>query len=391
MKRNFSIIAFLFLAVFAGFNTVSATNSLSDGQGIDYYRSGFPAVAKPLLISSIATDSSKLAESCYYLGSLYFAENNVDSAAYYFVKGNAANPFNSLNTVGLNMIKMKSNLVEAEVNIANLLKLKQNKKNIDVYIAIANAYLSNGILDKAVMYQEKAKDIKSKYAPVYVLLGDIEVAKKNAGEACRNYEQAIYFDNKCKEAYIKYARAYKSVNSSLAIEKLNTLKAVEPGFMLADRELADTYFAINNYPKAAESYEAYLKTGNSSSLDLTKYAFILYLSKLYDKSLEVVSIGLQKEALNPVFNRLALYNNVELTEQNNTLKKSDLALKSNQAALNSADVFFSKSIGADFKSDDYRYYGRALRDAKMNNEAIVQFEKAFSMDSSKVENLSGLS
>lgn len=371
MKRNFSIIAFLFLAVFAGFNTVSATNSLSDGQGIDYYRSGFPAVAKPLLISSIATDSSKLAESCYYLGSLYFAENNVDSAAYYFVKGNAANPFNSLNTVGLNMIKMKSNLAEAEVNIANLLKLKQNKKNIDVYIAIANAYLANGILDKAVMYQEKAKDIKSKYAPVYVLLGDIEVAKKNAGEACRNYEQAIYFDNKCKEAYIKYARAYKSVNSSLAIEKLNALKAAEPTFLLADRELADTYFSINNFAKAAESYEVYLKSGNSSVIDLTKYAFILFLNGQFDKSLDVTKIGLTKEPLNPVFNRLLMYNNVDL--------------KRATEALSAADVFFNKSLKPEFTYLDYRYYGQALRDNKQIVAAIPQFEKALQMDSSKTD------
>ena len=371
MKRNFLFLAFLLSASMLSINTAFSAISPSNGQGIAYYRAGFPQVAKPLLISEIETDSATRPETCFTLGNIYFADNKPDSAGVTFMKGLAANPFNSLNKIGLTMLKIKSNPTEAETEFKDILKLKQNKKNVDIYLAIANAYLFNGVLDQAVVYQELAKNIKTKYAPVYVVLGDIELAKKNVGEACKNYEQALYFDDMCKEAYIKYARAYKNVNSPLAIEKLNRLKEKEPSFLLADRELANIYYDNNNYKKAAELYENYLKSGNSNVLDLTKYAFTLFLGQDYAKSLEVDSIGLIKSPRNAAFNRLALYNYVEL-------KQTDKAIAA-------ADRLFNKTDDPEFISSDYQYYGKALKANKQLDLAIAQYEKALSLDSTKTE------
>ena len=371
MKRNFLIFAFLFSASLFSLTSVDAATSLSDGQGIAYYRAGFPLVAKPLLITEIASDSSTRAETSFNLGNIYFCENQLDSARLCFEKGLASNPANSLNAIGLTMLKIKADPTAAELEFTNLLKLKQNKKNVDVCIAIANAYLFNDVIDKALIYQDKAKSLKPKYAPVYVVLGDIELAKKNVGEACRNYEQAIYFDDKCKEAFIKYARAYKNVNTPLAIEKLNTLKSKEPAFLLVDRELADIYYATNNFSKAAELYASYLKSGNSNVQDLTQYAFTLFLGGQFEKSLEVTKLGLVKAPRNPVFNRLAMYNNVDM-------KKTDDALVA-------ADVFFTKTDDPKYTYLDYRYFGQALRDKKQIDLAIPQFEKALQIDSTKTD------
>lgn len=374
MKRNFLFFAFLFALSTFFINSAYATQSPSEGQGIAYYRAGFPLVAKPLLISEIESTPTTMAETCFTLGNIYFTDNQLDSAAYYFDKGLTANPTNSLNSVGLTMLKIKTAPVVAEQEFKKLLQLKQNNKNVDIYLAIANAYLFNGSLDNAVIYQEKAKSIKTKYALVYVVLGDIEFAKKDIGEACKNYEQAIYFDDKCKEAYIKYARAYKSVKPDLAIEKLNILKSKAPDFLLADREMADVYYAkntISDYKKAAELYANYLTSGNSNVMDLTKYAFTLFLGGDFEKSLEVTKLGLEKAPRNPVFNRLALYNNVDMKKTND--------------ALFAADVFFNKTDNPKFTYLDYRYFGQALRDNKQIELAISQFEKALQIDSSKVD------
>lgn len=368
MNRNFLLLVFLLSVSLLG---VSAATSPSDGQGIAYYRAGFPTVAKPLLISEIETNATSRAETCFNLGNIYFTENKLDSAAFYFNKGLTADPLNSLNSIGLTMLKIKSDLAGAELDFKNMLKLKQNKKNVDIYIAIADAYLFNGVLDKAIFYQEKAKGIKNKYAPVYVVMGDIELAKKNIGEACKNYEQAIYFDDKCKEAYIKYARAYKNVNTPLAIEKLEVLKSKEPAFLLVDKELADIYYSINNFTKAAELYANYLKSGNSNVLDLTKYAFTLFLGGEFAKSLEVANLGLAKSPRNAAFNRLAMYNNVDL--------------KKPAQALAAADLFFNKTDNPEFTYLDYRYYGQALRDSNKIDLAIPQFEKALQIDSTKTD------
>lgn len=368
MNRNFLSLAFLFVISTL---SVSAVTMASAGQGIAYYRAGFPQVAKPLLISEISSDPATRAETCFNLGNIYFCDNQKDSAAYYFNKGLTADPLNSMNSIGLTMLKVKSDAKAAETEFANILKLKQNKKNVDLVIAVANAYLFNGVVDQAIVYQEKAKEIKTKYAPVYVLLGDIELAKKNVGEACKNYDQAIYFDDKCKEAYIKYARAYKNVNAPLAIEKLQALKAKEPSFLLADREMANIYYDTNDFKKAAQLYEVYLQSGNSNVMDLTKYAFTLFLGGDFAKSLEVSNLGLVKEPRNPVFNRLAMYNNVDM-------KKTD-------EALTAADIFFNKTDNPEFTYLDYRYFGQALRDKKQIDKAIPQFEKALSIDSTKTD------
>jgi tetratricopeptide (TPR) repeat protein len=374
MKRNF-----LFYSIFivASFVVNLSTVVAQGGQGISYYKAGFPLVAKPLLISELESNIQTQAEVCFYLGNIYFNENQADSAALYFNKGLTANPLYPLNTIGLAMLKIKSNPVQSDLDIVNCLKDKVNKKNVDLVIAAANAYLNNGLIDKAVTYQEKAKSIKPKYALVSVLLGDIELAKGNTGTACGNYEQAIYFDESCKEAYIKYARAYKNVNPNLAIEMLGKLKIKEPSFLLVDRELADIYYAIDDFPKAAERYESYMQSGNFSIDDLTQYAFILFYSHNYAKSLEVINKGIAKSPRNAAFNRLSMYNNTDLKQFNEALK--------------SANLLFNQSDKTKFLYLDYFYYGQALRETKQFDLAIPQFQKALTIDSSKVELLKDIS
>ena len=75
-------------------------------------------------------------------------------------------------------------------------------------------------------YFEKAKKADKKDPRISLLEGDIALAKKDVGTACQLYEQAIYFDPNCYEAYLKYARAYKSASPTMAIDKLNQLKQV---------------------------------------------------------------------------------------------------------------------------------------------------------------------
>jgi len=317
MKRNF---LFLILTLFiVNLSVLGAKES----QGISYYKAGFPQVAKPLLLNEYATDSLTRSETCFYLGNIYFGENKLDSAAVFFKRGANGKQVDGLNTIGLAMLKIKSDQKTAEAEIQSVLKLSSYKKNPDFYIAAANAYLVNGLIDDALIYQEKAKNIKSKYALTAVLAGDIELAKKNVGNACSNYELAILYDENCKEAYIKYARAYRNVNSTLAIEMLNRLKVKEPSFLLVDKELADIYYMNNEFDKAAQLYDSYLKSGNSNSQDLIKYAMTLFFNHDFTKSLQIANDGLSKSPRNPAFNRLAMYNNTDLKKYDDAIKSAD--------------------------------------------------------------------
>jgi len=368
MKRNF---LFLILTVFFVNLSVVEAKDAKDAQGIAYYKAGFPQVAKPLLLKEFDTDSLTRSETCFYLGNIYFGENKADSAAIFYKKGLTSKEVNVLNTIGLAMLKIKTDQKTADLEIQNVLNLKTSRKNPDYFIAAANAYLVNGLIDQAVIYQEKAKNIKPKYALLAVLSGDIELAKKNVGNACSNYELAILYDENCKEAYVKYARAYKNVNTALAIEKLNQLKLKEPSFLLVDKELADIYYMNNEFDKAAELYGSYMKSGNINSADLVKYAMTLFFNHEFAKSLEIANSGHAKAPRNPAFNRLAMYNNTDLKQYDDAIK--------------SADLLFNQSDKPDYNYLDYRYYGQALRETKKYDLAIVAYKKAIDMDSSKVE------
>lgn len=340
------------------------------GQGILFYKAGFPQVAKPLLINELQTEPKTKAQTCFYLGNIYFGENKPDSAGIYFKLGLTADPLYAHNAIGLVMLNMKKDTKATDAEIKKILKVKKNKKDVEVYLNLGYAYLYNGLDEKAKVYQKKAKDLKTKNAGIYVLLGDI-LAKQNLGEACINYEQAIMLDENNKEAYIKYARAYKTVNTKLAIEKLLVLKQKDPTFTLVDRELGDVYYISNDFEKAAKYYETYLQSGNSDIQDLTKYTMTLFLNHDFKKSLEVANIGLQKAPRNPALNRLAMYNNVDL--------------KQSEAAVKAADLFFNHSDSPEFTYLDYRYYGQALRDSKQIALATEQYTKALTYDTTKVE------
>lgn len=358
-------VRFFSLLIFS----LTLTNAFA-GQGVLYYKSGAFDVAKGLLQQEF--NSENRAEASYYLGNISFLEDKKDSARFYFNEGLKANPLYSQNSIGIIMLDMKGmdpELVDESLN--KIIKDKNNKKNIAITIAASYAFLYNNNTEKANDYLDKARLINSKSAELFVLKGDI-VASTNLGEACANYETAILYDSKCNEAYFKYAKVYKNMNPKQAIEKLMALKKINPEFIIIDRELSDIYYATNDFANAAKYYELYLKSGNITNVsDLTKYSMTLFLNHEFAKSLEVVQLGLKKSPKNPAFNRLSMYNNVDL-------KNTDEALKA-------ADLFFNESESPDFTYLDFRYYAQALKDAKKYDVAVKQYQKSLEYDASKVE------
>ena len=371
MKCNLIFSSILFLASFA-FSPLQA----KDSEGISFYKAGFQKQAKVLLFQELNSNSANSAETCYFLGNVYFGESKNDSALYYYKKGLSLDAVSALNNIGLAKLQIKSNAVQAKDAIENVLKGK-NKKNVDLILEAGRAYLENGEHLAANDYLERAQKITRKYAPVFVFAGDIFESKKDAGQACSMYEQAILFDANCREAYVKYARAYRDVNQALAVEMLGRLKTQEPNFSLANKELADLYYAKNDFDNAAKYYGEYIASGNYDSDDLKQYAMTLFLNKDYNKSLEIAQMGLKLNAQDPAFNRLAMYNNVEL-------KKFDDATVA-------ADNFFNKSKDAQFSYFDYTYNGTILAEKKKYPEAIASFEKAIEADTTKTELLSTIS
>ena len=265
---------------------------------------------------------------------------------------------------------IKTNPEQASETVGELLKGK-NKKNVSLIVSVARAYLDAGKLADAENYLKVAQKANGKDASVSVLEGDIALAKKDVGHACQLYEQAIYFNPDCKEAYLKYAHAYKSASPSQAIDKLQQLKALAPDYLEADKELAGVYYANNRFGKAAETYAKFIDTPIATEDDMLKYAFALFLNHDFEKSLEVVRKGLQKNGRHAAFNRLAMYNYTDL--------------KRYKDAEQAADAFFNASDNADYSYLDYRYYGALLSALKKYDQAIMEYGKALEKDGSQID------
>ena len=106
---------------------------------------------------------------------------------------------------------IKEDPAKASEAFDELLKGK-NKKNAFLLVEIGRAYLDQGKTAEAAEYAQRAKDINSKCAVAYLLSGDIALNLNDVNKASSDYNQAIYLDEDCSEAYFKYAQVYKGVD-----------------------------------------------------------------------------------------------------------------------------------------------------------------------------------
>ena len=254
-------ISILSLVLMAGATSLFADNN---DKGIDYYKAGMYSYAKKALFENIQSGKTDKAEAYYYLGEIYAAENMKDSAAYCYKQGLVADPEYVFNTIG--EIKLDLAATPDVDKVLAGFTTGKNKKNPAIFVAIARAYMTDPARKaKVEEYLAKAKEVGPKSPDVYILEGDLLAADKKIGDAASSYEQAIYFDDQCKEAYLKYARIYARMNPQLAIDMLNKLIALDPEYTIAYRDLASVYYENNQFKSAADAYSKYITPETSTT------------------------------------------------------------------------------------------------------------------------------
>lgn len=260
---------------------------------------------------------------------------------------------------------IKSNPADLEDQVKDV--VKKNKKNAEVIVGIAQAYYDIKDTANAARYANLALEKNKKYAPAYILLGDIQALSNDGGSAAQLYEQAIYFDPKNPEPYRKYASVYRKVSPTGAVAKLEELRIQRPDISV-DAMAGHIYVLSNNFDKAIECYSKAWNEDKSKfeKSDINDYALSLYILQKYQQSLDVVKYGLSKEPRNETYNRLALFDCTEL--------------KDYDTALSYADALFNKSDSAKLSYRDYTYYGNAYAGKKDYNKAIEMYQKALTMD-----------
>jgi len=349
---------------------LSATAFANNQEGIDYYDAGQLKPAKEFFENQVSRASgASLAEALYYLGQIAFDEGKIAEAASLFQRGAQVDPSNVFNRIGEGMVLLQQNNRRAATDIFNA-AIRANRRNIDVYIAVARAFLKNGMTTEARENLAVARRYDHRNARLFVLEGDIEAAENNIGAAASAFNQAFTLDPTLKIAYLRYARVYYTINPDLAIERLEQLLAANPNYTIAYRELGEIHYYKGAFQRAIEAYSKYFAEGASvySMDDQVRYANILFVSKEHAQSLALVQDGLQREPNNFPLSRLKMYNEFELGNFD--------------AATKAANHFFSLGNieGNRFISLDYVFHSRLMTALENTPAAIESLKKALEID-----------
>ena len=144
-------------------------------------------------------------------------------------------------------------------NVADLAKTayKKNKKDAEALVKIGRAFFEQKDTANANLFANYANEAgkpKYRYAPAYLLLGDVEASYgTDGGKAAGYYNQAITFDPKNPEGYKKWAMVYRKISPSQAAKKLQDMKAQCPNEDI-DAFTAHIYMLAGDEKQAYENY-----------------------------------------------------------------------------------------------------------------------------------------
>ena len=325
-------------------------------------------------------------ENYFYLGNVYMKTDYIDSAKTTYNKGVAADNEGPLNHVGLGAVALAENPSAAKAHFDKALSLTKRRDH-QTLLAIGKAYVAAPKPDgaAAVAALEKAKEINSKDAEVYLALADAYRAQQKNSEAFSNYRTAFDMDKSLLRAKLelgvlnKLSKAYPE-----SVEVLNSIVALDPNYGPVYRELAETYYYWGNAQsskyeerinQALKYYEKYMDLTDRSLESRERHATFLILAKKY-KELEAEANAMAKmDKTNPRIFRYLGY----AAYENGNYPASVQALKDFIAKVDT-----SRIIG-----QDYLYLGQAqMKIPGSESEGIANLKKAVELDSTNVEVMS---
>ncbi|MBR5532088.1 MAG: hypothetical protein IKU59_02110 [Bacteroidales bacterium] len=352
----------LFVALIFGAGLVGTAVAQNYTDGVEYFKAGQADRAKIILDNTLpglsATDK---AAALYYLGEAEFAMGNKEVAAKCYNEGVAQDANYPYNYIGLGKMLFDTNVKEAEANFKKAVKLSKTEKAA-VNTNIARAYFEAG-LPQYKKYLEAASRANSEYAPLYVLQGDIALKNGETGLAAGEYENAIYYDKNCVEAYVKYAKMHYPINPKFAISKLEALLNLNQASAIAQREYAEALFNAGRFTQAVKAYATYMSNPNHFASDRARHAALMFFDKKYEESLTIIEEALKDNPDDILLNRFAMYNNN--------------ALENYEQAANHGAKYMNEEANADLlTAQDYSVYGNALKKVNRPEEYVALLEKA---------------
>jgi len=308
----------------------------------------------------------------FYLGETYYRLGKPDSAEICYNNGIRISPETAISYAGAGKILLDKGKPDDAKKLFTKAESYSNYKDAALYVQLALACVDAKIknYEMADYYLQEAKKLKKTLTSIYIVTGTIFEQKNNLGDAATEYERAIYYDNKCIEANFKLGIIYsKAQNFNASINAFNNVIKLDSGYFPVYRELGELYYTYGYYPKASENFSKYISMSEPDNDDNIRYATILFFNKEYQKSLDLLSKIIKTDSGNPVILRLNAYDLYEIKDYTNGLK-----------AMNN---FFKITPSARVIATDMEYMGKLLSKNNQDSLAIIYYNSALNMDSSK--------
>lgn len=316
----------------------------------------------------------------FYLGQNHFRSEDIDSARAVYQKGITAAPNNPLNHIGLGKTYLyEGKTAEGKTHIDKGLALA-GPKNANAMVKAAEAYLATDHKDPQAAFNllNAALKLDVKNPEIYILLGDAYLAQSNNGsEAIRNYEKAIDLDKSSVKAILRIGQLYgRAKNYQEALNYYRRAEKVDSTYAPAYSEQGELYYMAKQYDTALKKYRKYLELSGHNNLNArTRYASFLFLSKNYTDAITELNAVRSEDSTNNILNRLLAYSYFETGDYTNGMKY--------------INKFFAGNPKKILPSD-YEYMAKLYSKTGNDSLAVINYEKAFQMDTTQKEILSDI-
>lgn len=294
-------------------------------------------------------------EAAYVLGLAHIEKEDFAAARQAFAK----HPTDFFALAGQALIMIKEGNATQAMPILQGIIDKAKKKDWERYKVAADAinYGNGGNVTKAEEWYLKSLEI-NKDVNTYVALGDLYQYRmqNRGGDAMTNYESAEKLNKNQSLVYSKIANLWlRARNYEKALEYFTKAKDADVQNPLPYKSLASAYNRAGQTKIALENIEKYLQLSEQSTKDKIDYANILLAAKEYDKAAGVLNELLASNLNEPTLHRALAYVQFEQ--------------KQYPEALASIEKFFKENSSAKFTASDYLYKGKI-------NIALAQADSA---------------
>jgi tetratricopeptide (TPR) repeat protein len=282
-----------------------------------------------------------------------------------------------LNYAGLGQFYLERNnhekATEAFNNAVTVAASNKKFKDAEVYALMAMNMSTDGNLNDTTnlrICREKAIELGNKLPLVHYYLGRSYIEQNDGGPAVSAFERAFEMDKTMAKAQWQIGNVYYNAkNWESAKDALLSAITIDPEFAPAYKDLGDLSFQMKNTEKAVNYYKDYLAKIETNPKSQLKYASFLVMKKdfvaAYDEAIKVKNIDTTNVYLFRVLGKAAI----------ETQKFSEGSA--------SFETFFAKINPTKIQADDYHYYGKSLLAQGKDSLALIQYNKAMDMDSTK--------